>query len=347
MKKKATKPLIKSPYSWRTKATTIASSVNLLGKVILITGATNGVGLATTKALVKTNASIIAAVRNTSLAKARFKKYPNIIIKYLDLDNYHSILKLIEEIKIEGIKIDYLINNAGIMGGKKKVDEIGIERHFKVNYLGSFILTNGLLNNINNGGRIINLSSVAHKWSRLHFEDINFDSRPYKAKLAYAQSKTAGILFSQKLANILAPRNICVFSVHPGIIPLSNIWTPRNIILKKTVTGLIAVLKAVHITSLLNIFTFAFHSNIVGHFKTSNQGASTTIWSLTDETLPNYNGAYLEDCNLYPIVDEHQKVATGLAKYASDTKKMDLLWDYSIRYLKKLNIYNEVFPKVI
>lgn len=340
------KPLINHQYNWHTKASSLAKEINLQNKVVLITGATNGIGLATSKALLKAEAKVIVAVRNLELAKKRFQKFPNVIYKYLDLANIDSIRSLIKEIKDENWKIDYLINNAGVMGGKKTLDENGLEKHFKVNYLASFILTMGLINSLVPHSRIINLSSVAHKWSRIHFEDINFASRTYNTKLAYGQSKTAAILFTQKLANLLANKHIETFSVHPGIIPLSNLWSPKNKILKFSVKGLVAILKFLQVATLLNLFSWLIRSNIVKHFKTNNQGASTTLWSLISPEISPFNGAYLEDCNLYPLVDPQAKVATGLAKYAHDPKKAQALWDYSLRLLKKLNIYEEIMPNL-
>jgi NAD(P)-dependent dehydrogenase (short-subunit alcohol dehydrogenase family) len=341
MKQKITQ--IETKYSWKSKASKIVSNEDFVDKTIVITGATNGVGLATTKALIKTKAIIYVLVRNIVLAQKRFGKYPNIVIKKVDLSDFSSIVSLIKDFRESNIKIDYLINNAGIMGGKKQLDSDGLERHIKTNYLSPFILTNGLINNMSNGARIINLSSIAHKWSRVHLEDINFKIRPYSAKLAYAQSKTAGILFSTELLKQLKDKNVNVFSVHPGIIPLSSIWSPRNKVLKIIVKGLVGLLKAIQITSIINLVFLPINSRIAKHFKTNDQGASTTVWAMKENEIIKHDGSYLEDCNINGIIDENKKKAYGVAKYAIDDSKAKELWNYTIRLLKKYDFYNYVF----
>jgi len=338
MKNKCT--LLNNKYSYKTKASDLVKNVDLTNKTILITGATSGIGYTTTKALIKTKATIIVAVRNIELARKKFSKYPNIIIKYLDLSKYESIKNLVNEIKNENIKLDYLINNAGLMGSKYSLDEYGLEYHFKVNYFASYLLTTSLIDYMNENSRIICLSSVAHKWSRVHFEDINFKHRKYSSALAYAQSKTCNILFVNKLSRLLKDKKISCFAVHPGVIALSNIWTPRNKILKFTVKTLIGFLKLIQINFFLNLISFMYRSKIVKHFKSTNQGAATTVFAVINDDILEYNGAYLEDCNIYPVIDPKEKKAYGLAYFAHDAKKADLLFEISDKLAKEIHFAN-------
>jgi len=324
-------------YSYHTTPEKILKNIYLTNKTILLTGATNGIGLKTALHLLKHKAKLIVAVRNIELAKKRFAKYQAVDIFYLDLSKYESIYALVDELKTKNIRIDILINNAGILPKKSKVlDKNNTEATLKINFISPAILTIKLLPYIQDNGRIIFVSSVAHKWSKVYFDDLNFSLRRYSASLAYGQSKTALILFAKQLSILLKSKNISVFSVHPGIIPLSNIWIPRRQPLKGITIGLLKFLDLIHFTAFMNLFAPLLASNLIYRFKSLDQGASTTIFAATNNEITKYSGSYLEDCAIYPMIDEKVAVGRGLAFYANDESDALRVYELVLRIIAKI-----------
>ncbi|HYB23320.1 MAG TPA: SDR family NAD(P)-dependent oxidoreductase, partial [Solirubrobacteraceae bacterium] len=98
--------------------------------------------------------------------------------------------------------IDILINNAGIMIPPYSQTADGFEMQFGTNHLGHFALTNLLLERVR--GRVVTVSSGAHRMGRIDFEDLNWERKPYRAWRAYGQSKLANLLFTSELQRRLA-----------------------------------------------------------------------------------------------------------------------------------------------
>lgn len=121
----------------------------------------------------------------------------------------------------EEARIDILINNAGMMGGKKTITENGIEQHWAANHFGHFLLTNLLLNHIKKSpqGRIVVVSSLSHFYSTLDKESLmdNYKDN-YKPMTIYGETKFGNVLFANELARKLKDTNVTVNSLHPGAI---------------------------------------------------------------------------------------------------------------------------------
>ena len=149
------------------------------GRVAIVTGANNGIGFETTKALATYGFKIVMACRNMVKAeKAKvelLQKVPtaDIDILQLDLSNLDSVRTFAESFKKQYTKLDVLINNAGILVYSGKKNEAGIELQLATNHLGHFLLTNLLLERIpdNHKSRIVALSSIAHKNAKIHFTE--------------------------------------------------------------------------------------------------------------------------------------------------------------------------------
>lgn len=138
-----------------------------------------------------------------------------------DLTRFDSIRAAAATINNLVKKKDVLINNAGIMGVKDyTVTPEGLESQFGANHIGHFLLTNLLIAKLlaaGKGARIVNLTSNGHQMEEMRFDDYNFDNgKAYDPWLAYGQSKTANILFTVSLTEMLASNCIMSFSVHPG-----------------------------------------------------------------------------------------------------------------------------------
>lgn len=202
------------------------------GKIILITGATSGLGKEATKVLAQKGATIIMAARNTEKAKTVCedirKIYPNakLDISFIDLSSLKSIKLFSDEILAKYDRLDILINNAGIMFCPFSTTQDGFEIQMGTNHLGPFALTAQLMPLLAKtpNSRIVNTSSMAHKNGSINFDDFNWTDRPYKTMQAYSDSKLANLYFTYELANKLknqknAPMVVCA---HPG-------WTKTDL----------------------------------------------------------------------------------------------------------------------
>ena len=189
-------------------------------KTILITGATDGIGLETARRLVEQGHHVLLHGRNTiklnnvesQLAVAN--KENNIIEGYVaDLSNMQDVLGLAQAVKEKHNKIDVLINNAGIFRTNNPLTADGLDVRFLVNTLAPYLLMHKLLPVINTSGRVVNLSSAAQA-------PINIDALTGKATLAdmdaYAQSKLAITMWSRTMGLALKDQGPLIVSVNPG-----------------------------------------------------------------------------------------------------------------------------------
>lgn len=195
------------------------------GKTVVITGGNAGIGKATAIELAKKGAEVLITARSENKAKAAVSEIRsctgNEAVSYVlvDLGSQKSVRKAAEELNTKCPKIDVLINNAGCYVSELQLTEDGLEMHFGTNHIGHFLLTNLILDNLKAAGkgRIINLSSIAHKSTRkLNLDDINYKIEEYGGLKAYSRSKYCNILFTKELAKRLEKDRITVNAVHPG-----------------------------------------------------------------------------------------------------------------------------------
>ena len=198
---------------------------NLKDKIVIISGATNGIGKAAALELAKQSPKILFTYRNKDLAEnllAELKVIsPNIEVQsiFCDFSNQESIKKCAAEINDFTTKIDVLINNAGVVNTSYHETSEGIENTFAINHLGYFLFTNLLLDKLKGEAetRIINVSSAAHAFVKeMQWEDINFKNNFRQGLRVYSQSKLANLLFTRYLAVKLSTDNISVNAIHPG-----------------------------------------------------------------------------------------------------------------------------------
>lgn len=202
------------------------SKAFLDGKTVIITGANTGIGKETAIDLAKRNARVILACRSQEKGKKaevdvrRESGSSDVHFRQLDLASFESIRKFAEEVLSEELRIDILINNAGVMYCTFGKTEDGFETQFGVNHLGHFLLTNLLLDKIKQApeGRIIVLSSLAHiSATKLDLDTINSKAHYSLFPTAYPKSKLANILFTKALAKRLVGTNVTVNCLHPGV----------------------------------------------------------------------------------------------------------------------------------
>jgi NAD(P)-dependent dehydrogenase (short-subunit alcohol dehydrogenase family) len=196
----------------------------------------------------------------------------------------------------------------------------GIETQFAANHVGHFLLTNLLLPNIIAAGpdsRIINVSSFGYLSAGVRFDDWNFkDGAEYNPWHAYAQSKTAIILFTHALADKLKGK-VLAFSLNPGLILESKLMT--NVTKEMFADGHRITLEAMGGRPMPSIAP-----------KSLAAGASTTLYGALDPDLKNHSGAFLNHGAIY---DEE------LLPHAASVKNQQRLWDLSEKLVGQIFSY--------
>jgi NAD(P)-dependent dehydrogenase (short-subunit alcohol dehydrogenase family) len=192
----------------------------LTGKRIIVTGATNGVGLGTARALAKAGAHVILAVRNTELGQQRAAEIggSTSVVK-LDLADQASVRAFPDLIDGE---VDILINNAGALTDRRIETADGFEKTLGTNLLGPFALTNLLLPRVRS--QIINVGSDAHRQATLRLDDLHLRHNKWTRLGAYAQSKLTVMLWGLELDRRLRAARSPIVSqlTHPG-------WVASNL----------------------------------------------------------------------------------------------------------------------
>lgn len=199
---------------------------DLTGRTAIVTGANSGIGRVTARALSAHGAHVILAVRDVRKgADAAATMAGEVEVRRLDLADLASVRLFAGG--IEG-PIDLLVNNAGLMIPPLGRTADGFELQFGTNHLGHFALTNLLLPQII--GRVVTVSSIAHRRGAINLHDPNWERRPYRAARAYAQSKLANLLFTAELQRRLdgAGSEVLSLAAHPGLAVTSLVRTRRR-----------------------------------------------------------------------------------------------------------------------
>lgn len=198
----------------------------MAGKIVLITGATSGIGLAAAHALAGMGATVAIGARDALRGQAVVDGLTNAghhaELLPIDMASQASIRGAAATFAAAHPRLDALVNNAGIVTRRRLLSTDGYELTWATNFLGGFLLTRLLLPLLKGTtkSRVINVSSEAHRVGRILWDDVGLE-HDFRAFKAYAQSKLAQILFTRELAR--REPTVSVNAVHPGTIA-TNIW---------------------------------------------------------------------------------------------------------------------------
>jgi NAD(P)-dependent dehydrogenase (short-subunit alcohol dehydrogenase family) len=207
-------------------------------RVCMVTGATSGMGLETAHALAQQGATVIMVGQDPQTGAAELARIrqesgnPSVEFMLADLSVQAQVRSLAQEFKNRYSRLDVLLNNAGAFFMRRRMSADGIEMTFALNYLSPFLLTNLLLGTLKASApaRIVNISSVMHKWALIDFDNLEAERR-YNGVTAYGLSKLALLLFTYELARRLEGTQVTVNALHPGFVG-TNIYSSAGGIVK-------------------------------------------------------------------------------------------------------------------
>jgi NAD(P)-dependent dehydrogenase (short-subunit alcohol dehydrogenase family) len=202
---------------------------DLQGKTVVITGGNSGVGKETAVALAQLGAHVVIAARNATKARAAVKEVRErahaggcVETMPIDLASFASVRAFAATFTASYDRCHVLINNAGLVLGKRHVTEDGHEQTWQVNHLSHFLLTNLLHDTLvaSAPARVVNVASQAHRAARngLDFDDLDWERRRYRPFAVYGATKLANILFTRELARRWDGSGITANAVHPGFV---------------------------------------------------------------------------------------------------------------------------------
>ncbi|MEU2286569.1 oxidoreductase [Streptomyces sp. NPDC013178] len=204
---------------------TTAEIPDRTGRVHVVTGATSGLGLATTRALARAGGHVVLAVRDPDKGRRTVADLTaaqpgaRLEVRRLDLADLDSVRAFADGLRADHARVDVLVNNAGVMAPPRTLSAQGHEMQFAMNHLGHFALTGLLLDRLAAGSdpRVVTVSSVNHRQGHLRLDDLSGE-RGYRPMVFYNQSKFAGAVFGRELHRRLEAAGSPVRSLlaHPG-----------------------------------------------------------------------------------------------------------------------------------
>ncbi|MFI5685495.1 SDR family NAD(P)-dependent oxidoreductase [Streptomyces sp. NPDC051636] len=302
---------IGSGFGATSTADDVLQGIDLTGKLALVTGGYSGIGLETTRSLVKAGAHVVVPARRLVAAEQALADIPSVELDELDLGDLESVRGFSERFLASGRNIDIMIDSAGIMACPETRVGPGWEAQFATNHLGHFALVNRLWPAIAAGGaRVVSVSSRGHHFSGIRWDDIHWQ-HSYDKWGAYGQAKTANVLFAVQLDKLGRDTGVRAFALHPGgiITPLQRHLPKEEMIERGWIDE---------------------NGNALNPegFKTPPQGAATQVWAATSPQLDGLGGVYLEDCDIAePAPEGDERV--GVKDWATDPEQAARLWELS------------------
>ncbi|PQE16138.1 WW domain-containing oxidoreductase protein [Rutstroemia sp. NJR-2017a BVV2] len=285
---------------------------NLIGKVIIITGTSSGIGIETARALSLTGARLLLTARDLSKADAALN---GILepgrVEIVEMDNTSlSSVRAAAKAILEKLnnQVNILINNAGIMAMPKlEYTKDGFEMQFGVNHIAHFLLFQllkpALLASASAefSSRVVNLSSSAHHVASINESgNYNFEKTEYNEWVSYGQSKTANIYMANEIERRYGSQGLHATSIHPGGI----------------MTGLMQHVDPTVLSGMSK------DEELIKTMKSPEQGAATTVWVAIGQEWEKKGGEYLADCGKTARGnDKHEITGVGFAGHAYEPRE--------------------------
>jgi len=307
---------ITSPFQAFSTAREVAAGHDLHGKTAIVTGSATGIGVETARALAEAGAEVVLAVRNVEAGVGvavdinKTATGPKAWVQPVDLSNLASVRAFVE--RWGGKPLHLLINNAGVMACPQTYTTDDLEMQIGTNHFGHAALTLGLAPALEKGAapgrtaRVVELTSIGHRRSDINWDDPHYRTRPYDKWESYGQSKTANSLFAVGFNQRFKDRGVTANAVMPG-----GIMTPLQRHLPRE-----------------EMIAFGWideAGNIAQGFKTTEQGASTSVWAAVGPELEGVGGLYLENCAQAEPATEATPFA-GVWPWALNPESADRLW---------------------
>lgn len=258
-------------------------SKDISGKTYIVTGANSGVGLETTRQLVKQGGHVVMACRRMDAGEEEARLFNDLKgsfdVMHCDLADLQSVRDFVDAFLKKHDRLDGLVCNAGlvVMGNQPQYTKDGFEMTMAVSYFGHFLLTELLLDILTKSApsRMAIVSSVVHAGSpknryKVHLDDLNFENRKYNNFAAYGEAKVAAVQYAMELAERLKDTGVSTASVHPG-------WARSNF----GGNGLLM--------KVMRVIMFPFRSSITN---SNEESAQTSLHCLLSDDAPNNSGAY-------------------------------------------------------
>ena len=247
------------------------------GKTVLITGGTSGIGKATAVALAAMGANVVVVGRNPERGEAAVEEIKAqshsepVELVLADLSLKSEVRRLAKEFLERYDRLDVLVNNAGLVQSKRNETPDGIETTLAINHLAPFLLTNLLLETLEQSApsRVITVSSEAQRWGNMDFEDLQ-SRRKYRGFPVYGMTKLANIMFTYELAERLSGTGVTANCLHPGSVGTNFGQNNR---------GPMAL----------------FFRTFKPFMRSPEQGADTLIWLASSPEVDGVSGKYFSD----------------------------------------------------
>ena len=305
---------------WATTAIEAVAGCDLHGRQIVITGASSGIGVETARALAAAGAGLVLGVRDPAkglqaLGDIVAISDGRVRLERLDLCALGSVRAFADSI---AGPVDVLIANAGVSRTPDSHLPNGLDVRFATNHLGHFYLAHLLKPKMAaRGARIVVVSSAAHKGMPVRLDDLQWQIRDNLVGAAYAESKSANILFAQEATRRWGTEGILANAILPG----------------SALTGL----QRFHGEALKRQIGFIRPDGSIDPMvKTSAQAAATPVWAATSPLLAGRGGLVLEDCGEAEPVGPDTHPWMGYDASIADPETARLLWEHSLQLIELL-----------
>jgi len=311
------------PFDTYTTSTEVVASMNLEGKTYLVTGGSSGLGRESARCLASRGAEVVltgSSSERGAAAVAQLQETTGNQAIHFEPIRFQSLRDVDRAARIllrQLPKLDGIIGSAGIMGPEFGLTEDGLELQFGINHIAHHHLITSLVPLLRKGNnaRVVMMTSGAHRLAGVDFDDPNYQRRRYCRWDAYAQSKSANVLFTVGFDHRMAAEGIRALVVSPGIVIDTNLHTHLK---EEDFAPLEERQPRLH----------------QYRHKKTEEGAAAILWALLHPELEGCGGYYLEDCQV-ALSNADPLDHLGVMPRVRDVATANRLWELSSRIIQE------------